>query len=86
MTGGEGKCEGKGNGKEVSQTVSKTVSQCSRLFARKSEKTDTPFNDLFIPRPETPMVGWGLGWAGVLVGVGVVVWVGVAGSWAAYPT
>ena len=50
------------------------------------KKAVTPFNDLFIPSPTTPMVGWGLGWVGVLVGVGVVVCVGVAGSWAAYPT
>ena len=56
------------------------------MGSKSEEKTVTPFNDLFIPSPITPMVGWGLGWVGVLVGVGVVVCVGVAGLWAAYPT
>ena len=56
-----------------SAKFSKSVSQCSRQLGSKSEKAVTPFNDLFIPSPKTPMVGWGLGWAGVLVGVGVVV-------------
>ena len=67
---------------EASQSVSVPVS----WEVSQKKKAVTPFNDLFIPSPITPMVGWGLGWVGVLVGVGVVVCVGVAGSWAAYLT
>ena len=66
----------------ASQSVSVPVS----WEVSQKKKAVTPFNDLFIPSPITPMVGWGLGWVGVLVGVGVVVCVGVAGSWAAYLT
>ena len=78
---GERKWEGsQPDSKQVSQSVFPSVGKYV------SKKTVTPFNDLFIPSPITPMVGWGLGWVGVLVGVGVVVCVGVAGSWAAYPT